>query len=138
MADKLIGKVTHYFTAIGVGAIKLKGKIKVGDILRFKGATTDFQQKVISLQYNRQDIKEAKPGQEVGIKTEQRVREDDKVFLVIEEKKKVSVKKTKKEAKKKREVKKTKRAKKKVVSKKTKRAKSSKKTTKKKTTKRRR
>ncbi len=137
MAEKLIGKVTHYFTAIGVGAIKLKGKIKVGDILRFKGTTTDFQQKVISLQYNRRDIKEAKAGQEVGIKTEQRVREDDKVFLVIEEKKKVSVKKTKKEAKKKREVKKTKRAKKKVVSKKTKRAKSSKKTTKKKTTKRR-
>ncbi len=138
MAEKLIGKVTHYFTAIGVGAIKLKGKIKVGDILRFKGATTDFQQKVISLQYNRQDIKEAKPGQEVGIKTEQRVREDDKVFLVIEEKKKVAAKKAKKETKKKKEVKKTKRVKKKVVSKKTKRAKSSKKTTKKKTTKRRR
>ena len=138
MAEKLIGKVTHYFTAIGVGAIKLKGKIKVGDILRFKGATTDFQQKVISLQYNRQDIKEAKPGQEVGIKTEQRVREDDKVFLVIEEKKKVAAKKTKKETKKKKEVKKTKRAKKKTVDKKAKKAKSSKKTTKKKTTKRRR
>ena len=138
MAEKLIGKVTHYFTAIGVGAIKLKGKIKVGDILRFKGATTDFQQKVISLQYNRQDIKEAKPGQEVGIKTEQRVREDDKVFLVIEEKKKVAAKKTKKETKKKKEVKKTKRAKKKTIDKKAKKAKSSKKTTKKKTTKRRR
>ena len=138
MAEKLIGKVTHYFTAIGVGAIKLKGKIKVGDVLRFKGATTDFQQKVISLQYNRQDIKEAKPGQEVGIKTEQRVREDDKVFLVIEEKKKVAAKKTKKETKKKKEVKKTKRAKKKTIDKKAKKAKSSKKTTKKKTTKRRR
>jgi len=137
MAEKLIGKVTHYFTAIGVGAVKLKGKIKVGDILRFKGTTTDFQQKVVSLQYNRQDIKEAKAGQEVGIKTEQRVREDDKVFLVIEEKKKVAAKKTKKETKKKKEAKKTKRAKKKTVGKKVKKAKSSKKTTKKKTTKRR-
>jgi len=40
-----IGKITHYFSKIDVGIIKLsKGKLKVGDTIRIKGHTSDLTQ----------------------------------------------------------------------------------------------
>lgn len=77
-----IGEVTHYFSKIGVAAIKLKGKLKVGDKIRIKGATTDFEQVVESMEINRQKIEEAKEGDEIGIKVIERAREGDKVYKI--------------------------------------------------------
>lgn len=79
---KKIGKVTHYFTDIGVGIIDLKGDLKVGEEIQFKGATTDFKQEVESMEIDHEEVKEAKPGQKVGLKVENRVREGDKVLKV--------------------------------------------------------
>ncbi|MCD6448682.1 MAG: translation elongation factor-like protein [Thermoplasmata archaeon] len=78
-----IGYVEHYFSKIGVAAIKItKGNLKIGDKIHIKGATTDFEQIVESMEINRQKIEEAKPGDEVGIKVIDRVREGDKVYKV--------------------------------------------------------
>ena len=46
MAEKEIGKVSSYFSHVSVAAIKLTGKLKVGDKIHIKGHTTDFETKI--------------------------------------------------------------------------------------------
>jgi len=78
-----IGKVTHYFTKISVGVIEItKGSLKMGDKIRIKGATTDFKQKIASMQIEHEKVEEAKKGQSIGMKVKEHVREHDKVYKV--------------------------------------------------------
>lgn len=79
---KKIGKITHYFTNIGVGVLKLSDTLKVGDKIRIRGNNTDFEQTVGSMQIDKGNIEEAKKGQEIGMKVKERVRENDEVFKV--------------------------------------------------------
>jgi putative protease len=79
---KPVGVVTHFYGGIGVVIVKFNKVVKVGDRLHFKGATTDFEETVKSMQYDHKDIKQAKKGQEVGIKVKEKAREGDKVYLV--------------------------------------------------------
>lgn len=79
---KPIGEVTHYFGGISVAIIKFKKTVEVGEIIKLKGANTDFEQKIDSMQYEHQDIKSAKKGQEVGIKVTEKVREGDMVYPI--------------------------------------------------------
>lgn len=78
--EKEIGKIFSYFSKIGVAAIKLTGVLKVGDTIHIKGATTDFEQKVDSMQTDNKPIKSAKKGDDIGIKVKDRVRPNDKVY----------------------------------------------------------
>ena len=91
----LVGEVTHYFTAIGVGIIKVKKSFKKGNRLHFKGSTTNFYQNAYSMQLNHKDIATAPKGEQIGLKVDQRVREGDKVYLVEKIKEKKSKKTTK-------------------------------------------
>lgn len=75
-----IGEVTHYFTDISVGVIELSGELSVGDEISIEGATTDIQQEVESMQIEHEDVEEAGPGDAIGLKVKDRVREGDKVF----------------------------------------------------------
>lgn len=79
-----IGLVTHYFGKISVGVIKLKAPLRLGDKIHIKGANDDFYQLVTSMQLNHQDISSAPRGAEIGIKVNQRVHENDKVYRVVE------------------------------------------------------
>ena len=79
---KPIGEVTHFFGGIDVAIVKFNTTVKIGEMVRFLGATTDFEQKIGSMQFDHEDIKEAKKKQEVGIKVENKVRPSDKVFKV--------------------------------------------------------
>jgi putative protease len=79
---KLIGKITHYFGNIGVGVIELSGTLKVGDTIRIVGGETDFTQAVESMEIEHQKVKEAKKGDSVGLKVDQKVREGYKVYKV--------------------------------------------------------
>ncbi len=84
--EEEIGKITHYFSKINVGVLELtKGELKVGDTIHVKGHTTDFYQKVESMQVEHAPIDTAKPGEAVGMKVESSVRENDAVYKVIEE-----------------------------------------------------
>ena len=82
MEEKEIGRVSSYFSHVGVAAIKLSGKLKTGDKVHIKGHTTDFEVPVKSMQIERKNIKEAKKGDHIGIKVPEKVRPTDKVFLV--------------------------------------------------------
>jgi len=85
MEKKLIGKITHYFGNLGVGVIDLVDSLKVGDKISIEGATTNFQQEVKSMQIDRKDIEEAKKGDDIGIKLDDKVREGDQVFKITKE-----------------------------------------------------
>ena len=79
---KEIGKVSGYFSQVSVAAIKLTGSLKIGDKVHIKGATTDFEVPVKSMQIERKEVKTAKKGDHIGIKVPDKVRPNDKVFLV--------------------------------------------------------
>lgn len=79
--QKPIGVVTHYYSGLEVGIVKLKSPLKKGDMIEFRGATTDFSQEVKSMQYDHKEIDAGKKGQEVGLKVKDRVREGDEVYL---------------------------------------------------------
>ncbi|HDN17770.1 MAG TPA: hypothetical protein ENF41_01810 [Candidatus Bathyarchaeota archaeon] len=83
--EEEIGVVTHYFTKIGVAVVKIeRGSLKVGDKIHIRGHTTDFTQLVESMQVEHEPIQEATPGQSIGLKVVERVREGDKVYKIIE------------------------------------------------------
>lgn len=84
MEEKLIGKVTHYFKKIGVAVLELSDEIKVGDTIRIKGHSTDFTQKVVSMQIEHKPIEVGKPGDNIAIKVDDVVKEHDLVFKVME------------------------------------------------------
>lgn len=80
MAGKKIGIISHFFSHINVAVIELSGTVKVGDEIQIQGATTDFTQKVDSMQIEHKNVQEAKKGQSIGLKVKDRVREGDEVF----------------------------------------------------------
>lgn len=82
MDEKQIGTVDHFFSNISVSMIKLSDALKVGDKIRIKGNTSDFTQDVLSMQIDRVPAQEAKAGDLISIKVEQRVRKDDIVYKI--------------------------------------------------------
>lgn len=78
---KPIGEITHYFGNIGVAIIKFKQETKIGEMIKIKGARSDFEQKIESMQYEHQPIEIAKKNQEVGVKVKEKVYEGDKIYL---------------------------------------------------------
>ena len=80
--EKPIGEVTHYFGGISVAIVKFNRTVKVGETVKFKGASTDFEETIETMQFDHKDIKSAKKNQEVGIKVEEKTREGDKVYSV--------------------------------------------------------
>ena len=85
MAEEIeVGKVTHYFKNIGVAVVELSNEIKVGDKIHIKGAHTDFTQKVESMQIEHNNVEKVEAGKEIGLKVNDVVRDNDKVYKVIE------------------------------------------------------
>jgi putative protease len=85
MPEEQVGRVVKYFAKPGVAAVEVtSGTIKKGDTLKFKGHTTDFTDQVTSMEIDNQPVDEAKPGDLIGIKVKDRVREKDKVYKVVE------------------------------------------------------
>ncbi|MBN2052362.1 hypothetical protein JW756_02565 [Candidatus Woesearchaeota archaeon] len=80
--EREVGKVTHYFSKIGVAVIELKDTLKDGQTIHIKGATTDFTQTVSSMQIEHKEVQEAEGGQSIGMKVAEPVREHDQVFVV--------------------------------------------------------
>jgi putative protease len=80
VGKKLVGKVSHYFTKIGVGVIELSDELKVGDRISIEGATTNVQQNVRSMQIEHAEVQSAGAGAAIGMKVDQRVREGDLVY----------------------------------------------------------
>ena len=79
-----IGSVMRFFAKPSVAAIQIEsGSIAVGDTIRIKGATTDFEQRIESMEIDRASVPSASAGQAVGIKVRDRVRPNDQVFKLV-------------------------------------------------------
>jgi putative protease len=78
-----IGVVTHYFSHLSVAVVRLEtGTLRVGDTLHIRGHTTDFSQRVESLQVNHAPVMEARPRDDFGLKVREHARENDVVYKV--------------------------------------------------------
>jgi len=86
MPEQLIGKVTHYFGKARVAAIQLTdGELHVGDTIHVVGHTSDFTQKIDSMQIDRQPVPVAKVGDQIGVQVVDHAREHDQVYRVLPE-----------------------------------------------------
>lgn len=82
MADKQVGKVTHYFDNIGVAVVELLGDLKEGDSIKIAGRGNEFTQTVTSMQIEHEKLAEAHKDQEIGMKVDQPVKEGDLIYKV--------------------------------------------------------
>lgn len=85
MAEEMqVGTVTIFFAKPGVAAVEISsGALSIGDTIKIVGATTNFEQKIESMEIDRKPVQTVTVGQAVGIKVKERVRPHDKVFKVI-------------------------------------------------------
>lgn len=82
MKEKKIGKVTHFYSHLGVAIVDLDDTLKAGDKVHFIGHSTDFEQPAVSLEVDGKRVVEAKKKQSVGVEVKEKVREHDDVFRV--------------------------------------------------------
>lgn len=75
-----IGHISHFFSKIKVAVIELTLSLSVGDHILVKGPSTDFDQKVESMQIDRKEIYRVEGGQSVGLKLAKLAKEKDVVY----------------------------------------------------------
>lgn len=85
MSEVRAGTVMHFFGHIGVAVVKFERRVRVGDKLVIRGAHDDVHVDVSSLQIEHAQVKEATPGQEVGVKVPGKVHEHSVAYLVTPE-----------------------------------------------------
>jgi len=85
MPEEEVAVIVKFFAKPSVAALEItNGTVKIGDVLRYKGHTTDFTEEITSMEIDNQSVTEAKAGDLVGVKVKDRVRENDKVYKVVE------------------------------------------------------
>jgi hypothetical protein len=78
-----IGVVTHYYSHVSVATLRLdSGTLRVGDVIHIRGHTTDFSQRVESLEVNHAPVTEVGPNDDFGLKVVEHAREHDVVYKV--------------------------------------------------------
>jgi len=80
-----IGKVTHFYGHICVAVLQLNEDLKLGDKIHILGHSTDFTQRVNSIEVEHHPVVWVKPGEQVAIKVIEPVRDHDIVYRVMEE-----------------------------------------------------
>ncbi|MFA4015821.1 MAG: hypothetical protein RUDDFDWM_000914 [Candidatus Fervidibacterota bacterium] len=84
LTEVLVGRVVHFFPRPSAAAVELtNGELKIGDMIRIRGHTTDFTQVVTSMQIENQPIEAASVGEVIGLKVNERVREGDLVYKLV-------------------------------------------------------
>jgi putative protease len=77
----LVGRVSHYYTDLGVAALKLEAPLHKGDHLHIAGRTTDLSLTLDSVEINRKKVEVAYAGDDVAMKVPSRVRPGDSVYV---------------------------------------------------------
>ncbi len=77
-----VGRVTHFYPRAGVAIIQLSSSLRKGEKIIIRGSTTRVEQAIDSMEFDHATIDVAQPGQMVGIKMVDRVRENDVVYRV--------------------------------------------------------
>ena len=79
-----VGIITHYFPKVDAAVVKLtKSGLSIGDKIVIKGHTSDFKEKVNSIQLDHEPIQNAEKNMEIGLKVKAKVREHDVVYKIV-------------------------------------------------------
>lgn len=83
-SEQRTGVVTHYYSHLSVVAMQLEpgATLRVGDVIHIWGHTSDFTQRVESLEVNHAPVPEVGPKDDFGLKVIEHAREHDIVFKV--------------------------------------------------------
>jgi hypothetical protein len=83
-AEQRVGVVTHYYSDLSVATLQLEPgtTLRVGDVIHVLGHTTDFTQRVESLEVDQKPVLEVGPNDDFGLKVSEHAREHDVVFKV--------------------------------------------------------
>jgi hypothetical protein len=84
LSETPIGEVTHYWSHLGVAGIHLTAPLDVGDHIHIVGHTSNFEQRVGSLELDHQRLRHAEPDAVVGIVVADHVRAHDTVYRTVE------------------------------------------------------
>ena len=83
MTEKKIGNITHYYNHLHVATVTITdGELHVGDMIHVEGHTSDFTQKIGSMELDHAPVEVAVPGDTVGIEIKEYAREHDSVYVV--------------------------------------------------------
>ena len=81
--EERVGIVTHYYNHLSVAIIQVEtGVVRTGDTVHIKGHTSDFRQKVESMEVDHMHVDEARPGQSFGLRVQEHAREHDVAYKV--------------------------------------------------------
>ncbi len=81
----LIGHITHYYPKINVALINLKHKgLSLNETIQIEGDKTFIEQIINSMEMQHKKVKTAKKGEEIAIKVNKRVFNNDNVFVLKE------------------------------------------------------
>src|SRR5215468_9732313 len=83
-SEQRIGVVTHYYSHLSVAVMQLEpgATLRVGDVIHVWGHTTDFTQKVESLEVDHSPVAEVGAKDDFALKVIEHAREHDVVFKV--------------------------------------------------------
>jgi len=81
--ETLAGRIIKYYARIGVASVEVIDNLKVGDNIHIRGHTTDFEQRIDSMELKHQKLEKAEKGHIVGIKVTDFVRKSDLAYKVI-------------------------------------------------------
>jgi putative protease len=83
-AEQRIGVVTHHYSHLSVATLRLEpgATLRIGDVIHVLGHTTDFSQRVESLEVDRKSVLEVGSNDHFGLKVIDHAREHDVVFKV--------------------------------------------------------
>ncbi|MBL8061376.1 MAG: hypothetical protein JNK32_00035 [Anaerolineales bacterium] len=80
-----VGKIEHYYSHLNVAVMSLLDGLKLGDRIHIRGHSTDFTQRVTSMEVDHHSVLWVKPGDNVAIKVQQPVHVHDIVYRIVEE-----------------------------------------------------
>ena len=81
--EERVGTVTHYYSHLSVAVVRLdSGSLRVGDTIHITGHTSDFRQRVESMEIEHQPVSEVSAGQEFGLRVTEHARDNDTVYKV--------------------------------------------------------
>src|SRR5712691_10483642 len=63
--EERVGTVTHYYGLLSVAAVRMEsGSLRMGDMIHVVGRTSDFRQRVVSMQFEHESVSEVRAGHE--------------------------------------------------------------------------
>lgn len=77
-----VGDVRHFLPRITVAIVDLVSELRMNDEILILGKTTNLRQRVESMEIEHKKVEIAPAGSSIGLKTIDKVRDGDKVYVI--------------------------------------------------------